>query len=80
MNYRERCLKTLLFENTDKVPLLPGYGRESTRARWHSEGLPEKYNDSQTINQYAYQLAGGIQKLSEAEDMFTVNERMIPQF
>ena len=56
MNARERFLKTLLFDQPDKVPLEPGNGRESTRARWHREGLPETVTD---IAEYAYRCAGG---------------------
>jgi len=34
MTDRQRHLETLLFGNPDKVPLRPGYGRESTREAW----------------------------------------------
>ncbi len=39
MNPRERYLATLLFERPDRVPLTPGYPRESTLAVWHMQGL-----------------------------------------
>ncbi|MFO7897896.1 MAG: uroporphyrinogen decarboxylase family protein [Planctomycetota bacterium] len=41
MNPRERYTETLTFGTPDKVPFHPGGPRESTRARWHTEGLPE---------------------------------------
>jgi hypothetical protein len=44
MNYRDRYAETVLFGNPDKVPFMPGYPRESTLRRWHSEGLPEGAN------------------------------------
>ncbi|MCD6231332.1 hypothetical protein J7K28_01705 [Candidatus Aerophobetes bacterium] len=44
MTSRERFRETLLFGKPDKVPFQPGGPRESTLARWHKEGLPEKVN------------------------------------
>jgi uroporphyrinogen decarboxylase len=41
MNPRERHIETLTFGTPDKVPFHPGGPRESTRARWRREGLPE---------------------------------------
>ncbi len=41
MDQRERYIKTLTFETPDKIPFSPGGPRESTLARWRSEGLPE---------------------------------------
>lgn len=35
----ERFIETLLFGKPDKIPLIPGYPRESTLIRWHTEGL-----------------------------------------
>jgi len=40
MTPRERYLETILFGNPDKIPFSPGGPRESTLARWRSEGLP----------------------------------------
>ena len=56
MNDRQRFIETLLFNKPDRIPLNPGEGRESTRKRWYSEGLPEDVKD---ISEYAYSLAGG---------------------
>ena len=62
MNQGERWLKTLLFGKPDRVPLSPGGGRKSTRARWHSEGLPVEIDDMNDINEYAYRISGGKEK------------------
>jgi len=40
MNPRERFRETLLFGKPDRVPFNPGGPRESTLARWRTEGLP----------------------------------------
>ncbi len=44
MNPRERYIETLTFGTPDRIPFDPGHGRESTRKRWHAEGLPEGRN------------------------------------
>jgi len=41
MNARERYLETMLFGKPDKVPFSPGGPRQSTRAMWYTQGLPE---------------------------------------
>ncbi|MGD2174757.1 MAG: uroporphyrinogen decarboxylase family protein, partial [Candidatus Brocadiaceae bacterium] len=41
---RERWIGTLKFERPDRIPFQPGWPRESTRRRWHAEGLPEDRN------------------------------------
>lgn len=80
MNQRERWLETLLFGRPDRIPFSPGGGRKSTRARWHAEGLPADIDDMHDINEYAYRLAGGVQKLPKEGRNFWVDERMKPQF
>ena len=77
MNSRERFLETFLFGKPDRIPLHPGGGRESTRARWHEEGLPPEIKD---YNWYAYRQAGGTLPRPEGGPGFPVNERMIPTF
>jgi len=77
MNERERYLETMLFGNPDRVPLTPGGGRESTRARWYKEGLPEDVKD---IGWYAYKLAGGTLPPPESGPGFPIQERMNPMF
>lgn len=44
MNARQRYLETLLFGCPDKIPFSPGGPRESTRAIWRTQGLPEDAN------------------------------------
>jgi hypothetical protein len=44
MTPRERYLETYLFGKPDKVPFSPGGPRESTRAAWHQQGLPNDKN------------------------------------
>lgn len=41
MNDRERFQETMLFGKPDKIPLEPGWPRESTLRNWHAQGLPE---------------------------------------
>lgn len=80
MDDRQRYLETLLFGKPDRVPLDPGYGRESTRAVWHTQGLPAQINDGQQIAEYAYRSVGGTLDWPVAGEGFPVNERMVPEF
>lgn len=77
MNARERYLATMLFGQPDKVPLAPGGGRDSTHARWLSEGRPAAMPDD---NECAYRCAGGTQAWPPAGEGFPVQESMRPQF
>ncbi|MFC1583027.1 uroporphyrinogen decarboxylase family protein [Planctomycetota bacterium] len=77
MNARERFLETILFGKPDRIPLSPGGGRESTRNRWYSEGLPR---DVKNIAEYAYRQAGGELPWPEGGEGFSVNGRMMPEF
>lgn len=80
MNPRERYLETLLFGKPDRIPFTPGGGRESTRKRWHRDGLPAEIERMGDITAYAYKLAGGREPLDQGGEGFGVNERLIPQF
>ncbi len=84
MTSRERYIKTLLFEKVDRIPLIPGYGRKSTREVWHKGGLPENIDSPIDYIEYAYKLAGGKLSLYSNSERnaisFPINERMIPQF
>jgi uroporphyrinogen decarboxylase len=42
MTPRERFIETLTFGTPDRIPFMPGHGRQSTLARWHEEGLPRE--------------------------------------
>jgi uroporphyrinogen decarboxylase len=79
MTPRERTLETLRFGSPDRVPLEPGWGRESTREAWHRQGLPKDVAPER-IPVRAYRLAGGTLAWPEGGEGFRVNERMIPQF
>ena len=79
MNDRQRFLETLLFGKPDRVPFVPGSGRQSTRERWHKEGLPVDTEPWQ-IRKYVYWEAGGNLEFQKGGIGFPVNERMIPQF
>ncbi len=79
MNDRQRHLETYLFGKPDKIPFLPGGGRNSTRERWHKEGLPEDIEPSR-ITEYAYREAGGTMELPKGGPGFSVNGRMTPMF
>ena len=81
MTPRKRWLKTLFFEEPDRIPLepLPDNGRESTLARWHAEGLPR---DTANIAEYAYRQAGGQLEWPDSGYAFAFwdYDRMRPQF
>ena len=79
MTPRERTLETLLFGKPDLVPLSPGGGRQSTRERWHSEGLPADVKPHQ-ISEYAYRQAGGTLEWPRGGVGFGLNSRMTPTF
>lgn len=51
MTPRERYQATLLFGIPDKIPLGPGGPRESTRKKWHEQGLPKGMSYSDAYHQ-----------------------------
>ncbi|MDI7275535.1 MAG: uroporphyrinogen decarboxylase family protein [Anaerolineae bacterium] len=76
MDDRERFLQTLLFGRPDRVPLRPGWPRESTLAAWHSQGLPEGADFRQALAE-----ALGLQSEPASPDLsLDVSFRMIPTF
>jgi hypothetical protein len=77
MTARDRYVNTLLFKGTDRAPLVPGYGRESTHNRWYQEGLPK---GTRNIAEYAYREAGGTLDWPEAGEDFYIDTKMIPTF
>ncbi len=80
MTARDRWLATLLFQSPDRVPLLPGRGRESTLRRWHAEGLPAHLSGEHEVAAYAYRRAGGTEDLGRPGEGFPIDVRMVPRF
>ncbi len=80
MTARERFVRTLLFQNVDRIPLEPGSGRESTLAAWHSQGLSADVQDAAAAAAAAYRETGGCLPLPETGEPFPVDSRMIPRF
>lgn len=76
MTERERYLATLLFQHPDRVPLMPGHGRRSTRENWHRQGLPQGADYQTVINELLGLPRPDIQKLVSPGITFT----MIPEF
>ncbi len=77
MTSRERMIETLLFGAPDRVPLVPGMGRESTLKVWHEQGLPQNVDN---VVEYAYRQAGGTLPWPANGKGFPINSRMMPQF
>ena len=80
MTERERFREALLFGSPDKVPLLPGWGRESTLEAWHQQGLPEG------VNYYVYlleklgiqgEMGGASDSLPGSEDCAVQKKEMV---
>lgn len=80
MNSRQQFVETLTFGHPDKIPFMPGHGRESTLERWHREGLPKEITNPILVNEYAYKQAGGKETLPLGGEGFYVKESMIPEF
>ncbi len=80
VTYRDRWLATLLFRHADRIPLLPGRGRESTIRRWHAEGLPAQLSGEHEVTAFAYRRGGGREDLGGTGEGFPVDVRMIPRF
>ncbi len=78
MTERERWVATLTFQQPDRIPFSPGHGRESTRARWRREGLPEGVDPQAQV----------VRELGLPADVYArqprveigADFRMIPQF
>ena len=77
MTSRERGLAVALFQTPDRIPLEPGWGRQSTRARWIKEGMPE---DEHNPGLLAYRLSGGTLPWGEWGEGFHIDERLRPRF
>jgi len=78
MNERERYIATLTFQTPDRIPFNPGGGRESTRARWRREGLPDGVDPfTQVIRELG--LPDDVRSYQPRTNI-GVDFRMIPQF
>ncbi|NLW86703.1 MAG: hypothetical protein GXY38_07495 [Planctomycetes bacterium] len=75
MNARERYLATLSFGSPDRIPFLPGHGRESTRARWNREGLPADKDPIEHVRELL-----GIEGDGDNWESVDVDCRMLPMF
>lgn len=79
MTEKERFIAALTFRPVDKYPLNPGGGRESTIARWRTEGLPEEFAGNP--NGYIIHELLGIPSEPAGEwSGFYADTRMIPWF
>ncbi len=77
MTPRQRFIETLTFGRPDRIPFQPGHGRESTRARWHKEGVPEDCDP----HEYVLEVIGVRQDVPKTPVVdLSVNERLMPQF
>jgi len=76
MKDRERYVRTVLFQQPDRIPFFPGRPRRSTLEAWHKQGLPE---DSEWFS-YLTKTLGVDQEWIYAEVNPGVDFRMIPQF
>ncbi|MBT3605526.1 MAG: hypothetical protein HOE48_13325 [Candidatus Latescibacteria bacterium] len=76
MTPRERQLQSLLFQCPDKVTLAPGGPRESTRAVWHKQGLPEGVHYMKAL----YEILGIEPDVQRPQPDLGVDFKMIPQF
>ena len=76
---RQRYLEAMTFGRPGQIPVIPGNGRQSTRARWHADGLPQ---DVTRITKYAYEQAGGTMDWPEEDGvvMMDVDEFLLSHF
>jgi len=76
MNPRERYIETLRFGRPDKVPFSPGGPRESTRAAWRTQGLPQGANWHAQL----LETLGIVPDRTQRPVSLGVNFLMMPQF
>ncbi|MCC6683115.1 MAG: hypothetical protein IT445_19635 [Phycisphaeraceae bacterium] len=77
MNDRERWVSALRFQPVDRIPLVPGDGRESTLRCWHRQGLPPDVTD---YHAYARKLLHIPPGYAEPRDDTGIDFTMIPRF
>lgn len=76
MNPRQRLLATYQFNHPDKVPLDPGWPRESTLAAWRQQGLPPEVY----WRDYLWELLGLPPEPKAPLADLGVNFKMLPAF
>lgn len=76
MTERERYREAILFGKPDRVPLQPGWPRESTLATWRRQGLPVDVN----WREYLYGQIGVDLPVRQDRVDLGVSFRMIPTF
>jgi hypothetical protein len=76
MNGRELFVETLTFGAPERIPFTPGWGRESTTARWHREGLPEGRGQYE----YLCEVLGIEMPAAKPTAHIEFDQRLIPQF
>jgi hypothetical protein len=77
MTPRERYIQALTFGTPDKVPFEPGHGRQSTKRRWHQEGLPQ---GADPLVHAAETLGIELDWPQQAQVDIGADFRLIPQF
>ena len=75
MDHRERYIAALTFAKPDRIPMMPGDGRESTYKRWRGEGLPEGENAAAFIMREL-----GIPVPQSVDSGFFLDTKMNPVF
>ena len=82
MTEKERYISALTFGSPDRIPLIPGGPRESTRARWAQEGLPaEAAADGSRAVSHVIRNVLGIDPQDSGENPgLRVDLRMMPLF
>ena len=80
MTLRERFKEALLFGTLDKVPLNPGYARESTIAAWHTQGMPPEVHDGGVALTAALELLRIDPQARVNQIRLEPNFKMIPEF
>lgn len=77
MNARQRFIATLTHQRPDRIPFMPGGGRKSTLAAWHTQGLPPEVTD---YHAYLCRLIGVPAPSTAPRVEPGVDFRMRPQF
>ncbi len=76
MTPRQRYVETLTFGKPDRIPLEPGWPRESTLAAWHQQGLPERKGFHRAL----LETVGIEPDVTQPQTAVEVSFRMIPEF